>query len=72
MHPLSHPLRSGLLRGSNGHAAGRTFLSFMRLIFLPASCPSLPLRDGLRYADGTGSMPFPLLPVWPQGAEGTL
>ena len=26
MLPLSHPLRSGLLRGSNGHAAGGTFL----------------------------------------------
>ena len=71
MLPLSHPLRCGLLRGSNVHAAGGTRFSSGLLIQTPASWPSLPLRDGLRFTHVIASLPFPLLLGPARGAGGT-
>ena len=45
-----------------GHAAGGASISTGKLIALPASCPSRPLRDGRRSAHGNGpvvSLPPP-------------
>ena len=40
------PLRRGLLRGINGHAAGIEVAPVAAITSLPASWPLLPLRDG--------------------------
>jgi hypothetical protein len=65
------PLRRGLLRGINGHAAGVRATPVAEGVGLPASCPLLPTPRRPRLRFSCWRLPFPLRPLKAKGEEGT-